>query len=288
MAARDRPVIQPPTAAPPRPASKKRRFTMRHLWRMTLWGTAAAATLVAAVLASRSEVGSQRLAAAFPSLVRHAGIRVATARPFDAQAETRRLAAAVHDLTAEDERLTARLARIERSVDDITSSISRQSDAARARSASPGPADAKPVPETPAVTGSTVAPGPGPLPSGLGVPPESSPQTSPASPPPPSSAQPNSPDAAVSEYGVDIGSALSIQALRARWLGIRSAHLKLFERLQPMVMLDESAQSNRLELRLVAGPLASIEAAKRLCAALAPFRLFCRPATFDSRQLVLR
>jgi hypothetical protein len=288
MAARERLVIQPPTAAPPRPAPKKRRFTMRHLWRMTLWGTAAAATLVAAVLASRSEVGSQRLAAAFPSLVRHAGIRVAAARPFDAQAETRRLAAAVHDLTAEDERLTVRLARIERSMDDITSSISRQIDAAKAQTASPGPPDAKPVPETQTVAGPTVSPAPGPLSSGLGVPPESSPQTLPASPSPPSSAQPDSAGAAASEYGVDIGSGISIQVLRARWLGIRSAHLKLFERLQPTVMLDESVQSKHLELRLVAGPLPSVEAAKRLCAALAPYRLFCRPTTFDSRQLVLR
>ncbi len=278
MAARDRSVIQPPTATLPRPAPKKRRFTMRHLWRMTLWGTAAAATLVAAVLASRSEIGSQRLAAAFPSLGGHAGTRVAAARPFDARAETRRLAAAVHDLTAENERLTARLAKIERSMDDITGSISRQIEAAKARSASAGAADVPPVPETQATAGSTVPPGPGPLSSGLAVPPES----------PPSSAQPDSPGAAASEYGVDIGSALSIQALRARWLGIRSAHLPLFERLQPTVMLDESAQSKRLELRLVVGPLASVEAAKRLCAALAPYRLFCRPTTFDRRQLVLR
>ena len=37
------------------------------------------------------------------------------------------------------------------------------------------------------------------------------------------------------EYGVDIGSAVSIQALRARWAGIRSAHPQLFEGLAPTI-----------------------------------------------------
>jgi hypothetical protein len=262
---------------------------MRHLWRMTLWGTAAAATLVAAVLASRSEIGTQRLAAAFPSLLGHAGIRLAAARPFDAQAETRRLAAAVHDLTAENGQLKARLAKVERSMNDITGSISRQIDAAKAQSAGSGPTDAKPVPESQAVVGSIASSEPGALPSGLGVPSASSPQTAPGSPPSPQSpAQLSAPAPAASEYGVDIGSALSIQVLRARWLGIRSAHLQLFERLQPTVTLDQSPQSKRLELRLVAGPLASVEAAERLCAALAPYRLFCRPTIFDRGQLALR
>jgi hypothetical protein len=293
MAARDRLVAQPAIAPPQRQTPKKKRFTMRHLWRMTLWGTAAAGTLVAAALASRSEMGSQRLAAAFPSLIGHAGIRLAAARPFDARAETRRLAAAVRDLTAENGQLTVRLAKVEHTMNDITGAISRQVDAAKAQSASPSPADAKPASETPAVVGSIVSaePAPGPLPSGLGAPPVSSP-TSPASPSPssspPSPAQLGSPAPATSEYGVDIGSALSIQVLRARWLGIRSAHLQLFERLQPTVTLDQSPQSKRLELRLVAGPLASVEAAKRLCAALAPYRLFCRPTIFDRGQLALR
>ncbi len=198
--------------------------------------------------------------------------------------ETRRLAAAVHGLTAENVRLTARLGKIERTMDDFTGSISRQIDAAKAQTPRP-PAAAAPVPAADAVVGSIVSPESGPLPPALSAPPETSPQTLPALV---SGAPLGAPAAVASEYGVDIGSALSIQVLRARWLGIRSAHLQLFEHLQPTVTLGQSTQSKRLELRLVAGPLASAEAAKRLCAALAPYRLFCRPTIFDHGQLALR
>ena len=70
--------------------------------------------------------------------------------------------------------------------------------------------------------------------------------------PPPHAAAP----AAVAHYGVDIGSAVSIQVLRAHWLGIRSAHAQLFEGLTPVVKLHEVPHTGRVELRLVVGPLA--------------------------------
>ena len=89
------------------------------------------------------------------------------------------------------------------------------------------------------------------------------------------------------EYGVDIGSAVSIQALRARWAGIRSAHPQLFDGLAPTIALGETQQSNRPELRLVIGPIASANAAAKLCKTLEHFRLTCQPTIFAGRHLAL-
>jgi hypothetical protein len=174
----------------------------------------------------------------------------AAARAFDAQAETKKLADAVHDLTADNDELKSRLAVVEHSVDDVTGSIERQ---AKATAAPPWPDSGPPVPSTPAAIAAVIAPAL-PLPM---------------------------------EYGVDIGSAVSIQALRARWAGIRSAHPQLFDGLAPTVSLSETPQSNRPELRLVLGPIASAGAAAKLCTTLERFRLTCQPTIFAGRHLAL-
>jgi hypothetical protein len=64
---------------------------------------------------------------------------------------------------------------------------------------------------------------------------------------------------------LDIGSAVSIQALRTRWAGIRSAHPQSFADLAQTVSLSELPPSNRPELRLVVAPLPSADAAAKLC-----------------------
>ena len=276
-----RQAVKPSGKAASKPEAAKKPFTMRNLRRMTLWGAAAAGTLFLAVLTSRSEVGVQRLAAAFSS-PRNTRTQLA-ARPLDAQAETRRLAAAVHDLTTENSQLKSRLAVVEQNMDDITGSVTRQIEAVKAKTAAPWPADATPGPLTPAVIASIVSPAAAPPPAGLAAPFPSRPVSA---PPPPADAA--SSGVAPTEYGVDIGSALSIQMLRARWLGVRSAHSQLFEGLTPTVMLREIPQSKRVELRLVVGPLANDEAAVRLCAALAPYRLYCQPTVFDRQHVALQ
>jgi hypothetical protein len=212
-----------------------------------------------AVLSSRGVVGSQRAAVAASTL---GGATVAVVqplqpaptpqqpavRPFDAQAETKKLADAVRDLTADNDELKSRLAVVEHSVDDVTGSIARQ-----AQAPPPWPDSGPPVPATPAAIAAVVAPAL-PLPM---------------------------------EYGVDIGSAVSIQALRARWAGIRSAHPQLFDGLAPTIALGETQQSNRPELRLVIGPIASADAAAKLCRTLERFRLTCQPTIFAGRHLAL-
>jgi hypothetical protein len=76
-------------------------------------------------------------------------------------------------------------------------------------------------------------------------------------------------------------------ALRARWAGIRSAHPQLFDGPAPRIALGETQQSNRPELRLVIGPIASADAAAKLCKTLERFRLTCQPTIFAGRHLAL-
>src|SRR5580658_6975027 len=232
--------------------------TMHGLWRLVVWGSTAATALLIAVLSSRGVVGSQRAAVAASTLgsgtvaiVQPAQTpQPALVRAIDTQAaETKRLADAVRDLTADNDELKSRLAVVEHSVDDVTGSIARQ-----AQTPAPPPwPDGPPVPTTPAAIAAVIAPAL-PLPM---------------------------------EYGVDIGSAVSIQALRARWAGIRSAHPQLFDGLAPTISLSEMPPSNRPELRLVVGPLASADAAARLCRTLEHLRLTCQPTIFAGRHLTL-
>jgi len=270
---------------------------MRHLWRMTLWGATAASALLVAVLTSRSEVGAERASLALGSLRGHS--HLAAAHPADMQAETRRLSEAVRGLAAQDDQIKSRLAVIEQNVDSITGSVKKQIEAAKAEKPDPWPADVAPVATAPAVIASIITSG-GPSPAQLHAPLPQIQSVAPAAPAPaepvaaipaaadPVSAEPAPNDATPADYGVDIGSALSVQVLRARWLGIRSAHEKLFAGLTPTAMVRDIPQTKNVELRLVVGPLPSSEAAAHLCSALAPYHLFCKPTAFDRHRVALQ
>jgi hypothetical protein len=293
----------------PRVAAKtsktsKTSFTMQSLWRLALWGSTATVALFVAILAGRGEIGSQRGAimlsslnlTSTPSLRAGQGAAQLASREnqgaprqFDADPATRQLAQAVRSLTEDRDRLMARLAAVEHNLDDMTGSITRQVEAAKAANVQalppPWPNEEPPVPATPATIAALAVPVAPVVPPAAGV----------ASPLPPSPLTPaaiqwplDAASAPPPAYGADIGSALSIKALHARWAGVRLAHPQLFEGLEPVVTLRENARSNRIELRLLVGPLPSAEAAAQLCASLAAFRLFCQPTTFDGRHLALQ
>ena len=76
--------------------------------------------------------------------------------------------------------------------------------------------------------------------------------------------------------------------LRMRWATIRTAHPQLFEGLEPVISVREVPRSNRIELRLVADPIAQPGAAAQLCAQLSLWGLFCQPTIFDGQHLALR
>jgi hypothetical protein len=236
------------------------KVTMQGLWRLAAWGAVAACALLIAVFATRGETDWRRLnvLASLPQMspsVVPAG--QASAPPANAQIETRRLADAVRGLAAEDDELRARVAVVEHTMDDVTGSITQQ--IAAVKSVSPAPApwpDNQPaLPLAPADVAAALTPVmPMPMPT---------------------------------EYGVDIGSALSIPTLRARWAGLRSAHPNLFDGLEPVAAMKRVGRSKRIELRLVAGPLPTAEAASHLCAELTPYRLYCQPTPFSGEHLSL-
>ena len=199
------------------------------------------------MITGRSEGAAERIA-----LVLHPAKQVAT-QQFDAQAETQRLAETLRGLAADDEQIKSRLAAVEHDMNDVTGSITQQIKAADAtRRSDDGPS----VAATAAMTAAMVAP--------VG------------------NARRGCRRAAgrdqnigrsrryrrlsQTEFGVDIGSGLTIQALRARWAAIRTAHPQLFEGLEPIVSVKEVPRTNRIELRLVAGPIAQAGAAAQLCA----------------------
>lgn len=254
------------TQADIKKASVTTPVTMQGLSRLVIWGTFAVTAMLIAMLASRGMVGSQRAAVAISTINQgikpNEGVKPAAAaepaRPAPAaQAEFRQLSDTVADLAASDKQIKRRLDAVEQSITDVTGSIAKQIEAAKrpatvAPTLAPWP-DGPTIPATPAAIAAVVAPAL-PLPM---------------------------------EYGVDIGSALSIQALRARWAGIHSAHRNLLQGLVPTVTLRETQRTNNPELRLVLGPLQSADAATRLCASLSAYRLACEPTIFAGQHLTL-
>jgi hypothetical protein len=266
----------------------------RKSWRLTLWAGVAVLSVAAAALAAYSDPGSHRLA--------HGGATTArepTQWP-GADIEARRLAEAVRLLTADRDRLAARLSALERNFDDVTGSIPNRLGAERA-SGNPGASPLPPalVPgaavnaeatRAPASPPAAAAPGTAPLP----------PQPSAQAPAPPASSRTASlapiasetgaaaSTATRTEFGIDLGTAATVEGLRNLWSSVKGSHAPLLEGLRPVVAVRDGAKRGTLELRLVVGPLANAGVAARLCAALAAAGLTCEPAVFDGQRLALK
>ena len=301
----------------PNPTSNKvaarATFTMRRLRRQAMWACAAAAALFIAVLAGRSEVGSQRAAivlaslnlASSSSLRPGQGVQFAsrpTERVSDMEKTARQLAQTVRGLSEDRDRIMTRLAAMERNIDDVTGSISRQAKAAKAVAAQPVARQGEQPPTTtPAVVAAGVAPAAarqGDQPPATTTPVVAAavapPAGAAAAPVPPRSPRPAATELpaivappAASAYGAEIGSASSIKALHARWVSIHSAHAQLLEGLKAAVAIRDNARTKRIELRLVVGPLTDAAAAEKLCASLSAVQIACQPTMFDPHQPVL-
>jgi len=251
---------------------------MRTLWRITLWGMAAAAALALAVIAARSEIGTQRLAAAIadfkwppeygPSQAereeaerearraaeaeREARQRAEAEREVRQRAEAERererkqLAETVRVLTEDRDRLATRLSALERTLADVTGSA-RQATTRQPEASAPPPA-------------------------------------------PPPLAAADSPSASVatkSEFGIDIGAGTSLDELRVLWAAAKTNHSALFTGLRPLAAAGETKPEGS-ELRLVVGPLPNAAEAARLCAALSESGLRCRPSAFEGEQFAVQ
>jgi hypothetical protein len=246
--------------------------TLYRFQREGLWGAAMMAALLVAALATQSDVGAQRLSHILASLD---ASPQAPARTFDAEAAARQLTQAVRTLAQDRDRLATRLATVERDMDDLTGSIKQQTEAAKtaqSQSTSVWPIDAPPVPMTPADIAAMVKS---------------------VSPPPTRTAAANAaavsdaPAAATPSYGADIGTAMSMKTLQARWASLRAAHPQLFDGMHPIVAMRQNAHVNHTELHLVVGPYSSADAAAQFCSLLGTFHLQCQPTMFDDRHLAL-
>ena len=288
-----------------RTVAAKKPFTMQRLWGQTTWGAVAVLTLLLAVLAGLSESGSQRLATLFGSssgpssqspqrltIVPQAPNQQASSqqsqnqqstasRSLDAEAlMLRQVAQSVRGLMEDRDRMMTRLAAVEHSMDDMTSSISQQIEAAEAANTQPPPSWAS----TAGLASIDTAAGP---PVGWASPPQSSPAvtitTAAAGP----ARDLTAPAAEASAYGVEIGGASSIKGLHARWAGFRATFGTILDGLRPVVSVRDNPKTRRNEFRLVIGPFANAAAAAQLCATLTVAQLPCQPTMFDSRSFAL-
>jgi hypothetical protein len=289
----------------------------RPFWRLFGWGSAATIALAAVAFTSQSEDGGKRLQLALANANEPGGTFAQIPRPVpEAEAETKRLAAQVRELAADRERLTARIATLERNLEDMTGSIKQQSEQlAAARAANtPPPAPSAPA-TTPAVAAAAPPPAPAlpaltplalpaasetaaswpatrttPLAAEPATPPQAAqPATEPAPPPPvrvaaapanePVAAPPPQPD-----YGIDLGSAGSLDALRIHWAALKANYGPLLVGLHP-VAAPHPKHPAGVTYRLVAGPLPNAAEAARFCASFPVTRTGCRPALFNGVQL---
>jgi hypothetical protein len=256
---------------------RQRKFAMRDLCRTALWGLAAAGAMSIAVYAATTEIGQSRLRLAVAEIhevLMPSGIK--PIHPLDAR-EGRRLAETVRTLAADRERLLDRVATLEQSIDGITGSIARVERAAKATSPdlASAPAEAAPPPSPPEddLTASINPPAPAASPT---------PNPVPMPPSPPGS------NAAKTEFGLDLGSATTVEALRTAWTAALRRHGTLLEGLRPVVQARERPRPGATELRLIAGPIPNAAAAARLCAAMTAAGAICAPTVFDGQRLAGR
>jgi hypothetical protein len=303
------------------------RFAMRSLWRLCGWGGAAAVALTAVALVSQTEVGEKRIRLALAAQPD----RVLAAADIPAQspaaapandAELRRLAAAVRSLTADRDRLNARVAGLERNLDDMTGSIKaveqatvatqaakvpvRERTAAPAvgapKTAAPQAAEsqtAQPKAVTPLVSTAPLAFAPVAHETNAAV------QSAAAAPPvevlvplPPvriASAEPSEAAAATSaaplppkhEYGIDLGGAGTVEALGTQWAAVKANFGPLLAGLHPIASVRQRRPIG-VDYRLIVGPLPSVASAARLCARFIAVRVSCHAAKFEGEQLAER
>jgi len=252
---------------------------MPKLWREASWISAAAAALLIALFSSRNDASEQRGAIIQPVTVI---AKTATApAPYSVESDaTRQVAHTVRELTDDLTRITSRLAAVERSIDDLTNTVMQQNQPHKDTSGRALPAWTSDEGVT-----STIAPAA----AANAAPPADARSLSPPIILTPATADAE-PDGAApqSAYGAEIGSAISMKALIARWTEIRSAHAELFANLKPVAAVRDNPKTNRVELRLVISAFAKRTEAAKLCASLTTFHISCQAVALDGQQVALQ
>ena len=294
--------------------AQKRIFDMRSLMRLAIWGGAAASALLLTVVIVHSNSSSQQMLTATSRATDAQASASARSergpRALDTPEDARRLAEVLQSLAGDRDRILLRITALERSLEDVTGSIRRE--AAFASTPQPGPPNAPALPSGAAAApqrdtrlaqvGSPPVKDQEPLPSTqvsqhVPTPRQSEPAqaqigasagttgtTGTAEAPPPEPV--TEPEAVKSgpEIGIELGGAPTFDAVRNLWSLTKRANGKLFDRMTPVVAVRESKNSG-VELRLIAGPLASLEAAARVCAALTVGNRSCQLVPYVGQPL---
>lgn len=282
-------------SAPPQPVAPiaRKRLFPKPLLRLFGWGSFACLALAAAVLVSETGAGANRLryALSFDGEPARAAAMVPPRGSDNAGAETQRLMAQVRDLTADRDRLNARIAVLEHNLEDMTGSIRKQSEQIAAARTTPPPA----------ATAMLVAPPTSaelPFFMSMRMPQSAEPPVPPARAedaaalPPIQVAstaahEPQARPFVKGEFAVDLGGAASIEALRAHWSGLNANYGPLIAGLDPLVV-QHGKPPGSVVYRLIAGPFATVEEAARLCSRFAVLRTGCHPTKFAGARLTAR
>ncbi|MGF6309013.1 hypothetical protein ABIB82_002934 [Bradyrhizobium sp. i1.8.4] len=90
------------------------------------------------------------------------------------------------------------------------------------------------------------------------------------------------------EFGVDLGTANSVNGLRALWRGLlKSKANEPLAALRPIIVIKENSNGLGMQLRLVAGPLNDAGTAAKICAGLSLIQRTCETAIYDGQRLAL-
>lgn len=88
------------------------------------------------------------------------------------------------------------------------------------------------------------------------------------------------------EFGVDLGTANSLNGLRALWRGLlKSRSNAPLQALRPVIMIKESTKGLGMQLHLVAGPLNDAGTAAKICAVMTENDRLCETTVFDGQRL---
>jgi hypothetical protein len=88
------------------------------------------------------------------------------------------------------------------------------------------------------------------------------------------------------EFAVDLGTANSVNGLRALWRGLVKSNAELSE-LRPIIIIREGNTGFGMQLRLAAGPLLDAAAAAKICAALIEGQRACETTVFEGQRLAM-
>lgn len=309
--------IRPPERTATEPPRTRPRD--RILLRTAGWGLGAAFALGTLVIVAQSSAGGERIKLAMAELNGSTQQPVQLAASAGPQADplVKSLESRITQLTGDRDRLAERVASLESNFADMTGSIRRQADAAPAPSVIAG-ATADPTPRAASAMVVAVAPPMiNPLatppagvssilpdtqasltegvesipveaapPAAVPLPPERQAAVAPAPDVKPRPVAPAAPARARAEFGVELATAPTMENLRERWVSAKANFGPMLIGLSPVAVRDRHPGSTAV--RLVAGPLPSLTAARELCARFARVNGDCWPAKINPVDVVQR